>query len=210
MALKVYLPTKLESEKTRYKNLLGNTQLDYRSETGSAPYLLGTPYKESNYNDINLDVASAIVPGDIHITGDQTNYRRFSADVLLVSDDYQRNLVVLFVNGIQLTAVYDYSYYTKNEPNAEGIVIHDENHIFKVLNTNGGETLLNSSVYALYNVKPLVLDITQEEVGYIDKSNVLVVKRKKLGFEEEANYDYSERNLTHSEEEGTIGNPILS
>lgn len=209
MALKVYLPTKLESEKTRYKNLLGNTQLDYRSETGSAPYLLGTPYKESNYNDINLDVASALVPEDVHITGDQTNYRRFSTDVLLVSDDYQRNLVVLFVNGIQLTAVYDYSYYTKNEPNAEGIVIHDENHIFKVLNTNGGETLLNSSVYALYNVKPLVLDITQEEVGYIDKSNVLVVKRKKLGFEEKAYYDYSEMNVTHSEEEGTSGSPTI-
>lgn len=208
MALTAYLPAKLDSEKTRFRSLQGNTQVDYRSDTGSAPYLLGTPYIFSDNYSVNLDIASPKVPAETHITGDSGNYRRFSSDILLVSDDYQRNLFILFTDTIQISAEYDHSYYVKRDANESGgTVKHEERHVFKVTNTNRGKKILSEYTAALYNIKPLLIDITEKEMGFVDTSNVLVLKRKSVYTD--ATFYYSEDGLIYTED-GYTGNATIT
>lgn len=197
MALTAYLPSTLESEQIRLRSLKGNTQLDYRSATGSAPYLLGTPYELDAYSSVGMNVAFPTVPTTTHITGDQSNYRRFSTDVLLASDDYQRNLFLLLVDDIQITAKYSHSYYSIEDYYEEGSTQNKEKHVFKVLNSNVGETLFADDTPNIYRIRPLLLDITNKEVGLVDTNEALVIKRKPFNLSGE--FEYIEEN-----EEGRI------
>lgn len=197
MALTAYLPSTLESEQIRLRSLKGNTQIDYRSVTGSAPYLLGTPYELDAYNAVGMNVAFPTVPTTTHITGDQSNYRRFSTDVLLASDDYQRNLFLLLVDDIQITAKYSHSYYSIEDYYEEGSTPNKEKHVFNVLNSNVGETLFADDTPNIYRIRPLLLDITNKEVGLVDTSEALVIKRKPFNLSGE--FEYIEEN-----EEGRI------
>lgn len=200
MALNAYIPSNLDSEKTRYRSLKGNTQVDYRSETGSAPYLLGTPYELDRDNAVTLDVAFPKIPTTTHITGDQSNYRRFSTDVLLVSDDYQRNLIVMLVDGIQIKAEYSHSYYRQGVAYDGETAVHKEKHVFNVLDSNYGKYLYeNSPNYTVDRVKPLLLDYTQKEVGLVDTGSALIIKRKEFSLE--GNFIYEEQLFSEDESE---------
>lgn len=166
MPITTYLPSKLGTEVTRFKEASGNTKFDYRSATGSAPYLFATPYTQAGINNI-LNVMSPIVPSTDHITGDNTNYRRFTTDVGFVSTDYQRNVVLLHLKGSLLEVVYKKSLYS--EFTSGGQTSREVTHYFQ-LKTQP------DTIPVYYNLQHLLLQGEEVEEGFVDKQKIVKLK----------------------------------
>jgi hypothetical protein len=166
MPITTYLPSKLGTEVTRFKQASGNTKLDYRSATGSAPYLFSTPYVNSGINNI-LNVMSPLVPTTEHVTGDNTNYRRFSTDVGFVSDDYQRNVVLLHLKGSLISVFYKKTIFNKFTSN--GVTVKEATHYFELTN-QPAENL------QYYSLQHLILSGEEVEEGFVDKQKIVKLK----------------------------------
>lgn len=124
MAIKTYIPTKLSAELDRFKTNLGNIKIDYRNATGSAPYLLSTPLTFTDLTEFNTPFTCfpSTVPEGAHITGDQSNYRRYSVDLAMISDDHQRNAVYLQVDGQIIKVSYKDTIYLEEQVPSEPVV----------------------------------------------------------------------------------------
>lgn len=166
MPITTYLPSKLGTEVTRFKEASGNTKFDYRSATGSAPYLFSTPYTQTGINNI-LNVMSPLVPATDHVTGDNTNYRRFTTDVGFVSTDYQRNVVLLHLKGSLIEVIYKKSLYS--EYTSAGVTNREVTHYFQ-LKTQP------DTIPVYYSLQHLLLKGEEVEEGFVDKQKIVKLK----------------------------------
>lgn len=167
MPITTYLPTKLSSEATRFKTNSGNIKLDYRSATGSAPYLFSTPFTLSRLNSL-ADIMPPIVPTEDHVTGDNTNYRRYTMDIAVASDDYQRNVVFLHLDGELIEVAYKKTIYL--EYLYEGSLVRELEHHYTLVND-----LDDSKAYSTVN--PLLLNAEEIVDGFVDTQKVVRLKR---------------------------------
>ena len=167
MPITTYLPTKLSSEATRFKTNSGNIKLDYRSATGSAPYLFSTPFTLSRLNSL-ADIMPPIVPTEDHVTGDNTNYRRYTMDIAVASDDYQRNVVFLHLDGELIEVAYKKTIYL--EYLYEGSLVRELEHHYTLVND-----LDNSKAYSTVN--HLLLNAEEVVDGFVDTQKVVRLKR---------------------------------
>lgn len=167
MPITTYLPTKLSSEASRFRTNSGNIKFDYRSATGSAPYLFSIPFTSSRLNSL-VDIMPPIVPTEDHITGDQTNYRRYVMDIALASDDYQRNVVLLHLDGELLEVTYTQSVYY--EYVLEGKTVRELEHQYTLVEQP--PTDVSYSV-----IQHLLLNSEEVEDGFVDVQKVVKLKR---------------------------------
>lgn len=187
MALNTYLPTKLNSEMERFKNESGNIKIDYRSQIGPSPFLFSTQYDRRDIKNFIFDTAATRVPEEDHITGDRTNYRRYSTDIAFTSDDYQRNVIVLMVEGILLSVVYKSTIY-KEKDYVEG-ALRTLEHTFDVLESNYSIPMLSLDRPYIYNVAPLILEsYPLDNVGFIDTVKALALKKMEIPFDNRSTY----------------------
>ena len=166
MPITTYLPSKLSSEAARFKENTGNIKFDYRSATGSAPYLFSTPFTQSRLNSF-VDIMPPIVPSASHITGDSTNYRRYVTDIAVTSDDFQRNVVLLHVNGDLIEVAYKETIYL--EYMYEGSMVRELEHHFTFVD----ETTPNVKYST---VSHLILKAEEVVAGFVDTQKVVQLR----------------------------------
>lgn len=181
MSLTTYLPSTYSSEKERFKESNGNLKIDYRKSDGSAPFLLGTPYIIAPEHMIEnpLEILPSKIPSELHVTGDNGNYRRFNTDIALVSEDFQRNVIILFLSGIVLSSEYVKTIFEKGTVDSEGVLLHNLYHEFTVKDTSMGLPLLNPNLpYApLKYLEPLILEEHLATTSLIGSTSTVLVKK---------------------------------
>lgn len=190
MALTTYLPATYSSEKNRFRDSNGNVKIDYRKSDGSAPLLLGTPYRvadDEESEDFTLDIVSATVPSEPHITGDNSNYRRFSTDIALVSNDFQRNIIILSASGIVLTSTYVKSTFERETSSVEGVVSHTIRHEFTVTEATTELPILNPDNLDdhLAYLAPIRFVEEVTLAGLVNSTPSLVIKKEVSDYLEE-------------------------
>lgn len=223
MSYITYLPSKLDTEIGRFKENSGNILIDYRQGTGSAPYLFGTSYEEGTTSNA-LEAVPSKVPTTTHLTGDASNYRTFSTDIAVFSEDYQRNTFVLMTNGILFDVEYQYTTFIKDSFFNEDLNVNGNTleHKYIVKNCNK-ELPLNETVNY---ISPVVLELVEQTVGINNSFQSIVARKKALTTEFEITYDEylvdlnseepvypvmycSERTYTDYGEDGSLVNPSL-
>lgn len=156
MAVDLYLPYKLQSEIDRFKELRGNINLDYRSDNVSTPYVLDTSYVK--VTDTNLTIDAGVAPFTIsedHISGDNTNFRTFTTDFLVVNrDPFQSNVVILNSLDNIINAMYFKT--TAVKVGSRNTLVH----VYQ-LNTE----ITNTSIV----LTPVYYDGTRDKLGVVDK-----------------------------------------
>lgn len=172
MPILTYIPTKLNSELDRFKTNLGNIKIDYRSLTGSAPYLFSTPLVLTNLDNISFSSLPPVVPTTPHITSDNTNYRRYTTDIAVTTDDYQRNVVFLHINGDLIKVNYKETIYTE-ETISPGNVLRQLEHRFLLVEEEGEEGEFDYRDYKRYS--HLILNYEEVEEGFVDLQKVVKV-----------------------------------
>lgn len=172
MPILTYIPTKLNSELDRFKTNLGNIKIDYRSLTGSAPYLFSTPLVLTNLDNISFSSLPPVVPTTPHITSDNTNYRRYTTDIAVTTDDYQRNVVFLHLNGDLVKVNYKETIYTE-ETISPGNVLRQLEHRFLLVEEEGEEGEFDYRDYKRYS--HLILNYEEVEEGFVDLQKVVKV-----------------------------------
>lgn len=168
MPVLTYIPTKLSEEMNRFKTSLGNIKLDYRNSAGSAPTLFTTPLTERSVNN-NLDVFQNIVPAMPHVTGDNTDYRRFNFDIAVTTDDFQRNVIALcskekLIHIEYVKTIYEVASY-------QGVAERTLIHHYKV----HADTFYEANL--MKSLRPFLLDGTEALEGLVDKQVVLRLVR---------------------------------
>lgn len=164
MAINVFLPAKMNSEKNRFKLTKGNVKIDYRDTTNiTEPYLLSTPYLRIG-GGVELDVAPPIVLQDTPVTGDPTDYRRFGTDIMFQVENYQTNAVFLLADSIIFEVEYKQTEFVKT--NSEMLL----SHIFIINSTNKGQNSFRT-------ISPLSLKTSVTDIGLIDKVPTTIFKK---------------------------------
>ena len=156
MAIDLYVPYKLESELERFKQNKGNINFDYRSNTVSAPHVLDTSYISLNEitNPLVADIAPFVVPSS-HVSGDVSNYRNLTLDVLVYnSNNYQCNVIVL--NTLKDVVRVFYSKTTAVKVGANNTLVHTFN-LLDPLETISGQ------------LTPIYFRSVRELTGVVDK-----------------------------------------
>lgn len=212
MAIDVFIPAKLDSEKARFKSAKGNIKIDYRDTTNiTEPYLLSTPYRLWE-RGVVLDVASPIVLTDPHVTGDNTNYRRFGTDVMFQVSDYQTNVLFLLSDYVIFEVLYEKTEFVKTD------LDRFLRHSYKVTQTN-----LPEYQTGYLDVNPLSLETSELTTGFVDKIPTIIFKKNvdlfpgdaalMVGVDPEGatiyTISYDEDTVTDYGDDGTILDPGL-
>lgn len=215
MSLITYLPATLSAEKNRFRAAQGNVKIDYRKSDGSAPILLGTPYllAEGDLGEFSLDILPAKVPADPHITGDIENYRRFSTELAIVSEEFQRNVIILAIAGVALSSEYVKSTFERGLSGGSDDTSHSIQHEFTVNNALPVLPLLdpdNVDDYLNF-IEPLVLVEETGVAGLVGTSNTILLKKGEL--ENVIGYSTYVETTTYNETTGeytTVGTIIFT
>lgn len=161
MAITTYLPTKLMNELNQFKINSGNIRIDYRDTNSSAPSIFSTGLTLNDMEGgIEIDVIPSSVPSIPHVTGDDSNYRRFTTDLVLATDDYQRNIVFLYLNG----SLYSVTYHQTIYKEVEGTKLLQ--HYFKVVGDD-------SALQEYSSLHPLSITTSETVKGYVDTQKVI-------------------------------------
>ena len=165
MAITTYLPTKFQNELEQFKLNNGNIRIDYRDTNSSAPSIFSTGLSSFNINNgLNIDTIPTVIPTDQHVTGDPSNYRRFTTDLVLTTDDYQRNVVFLYLNGTVFSVTYKKTIYDEE----------NEYKFFKHCFTFVDEY---NEIDKLSKLEPLSINTEEVVKGYVDTQKVVALTR---------------------------------
>lgn len=212
MAIDLFIPTKFNAEKERFTSSKGNIKIDYRDTTNIVePYLLSTPYRPW-VGGAALNVASLVVISDPHITGDQTDYRRFGLDLMFQVSDYQTNTLFLLADAKLFEVQYNETEFVK-----------DDLDMFLKHNYTITETNFEQSISSSTLVYPLNLETSEITSGMVDKIPTVIFKKNNSVFTGRSSLDtiigdlgesiytinYKEDTDTDHGDSGTIIDPSL-
>lgn len=165
MAITTYLPTKFQNELAQFKLNNGNIRIDYRDTNSSAPSIFSTGLSSFDINlGLTIDTIPTIIPTEAHVTGDSSNYRRFTTDLVLTTNDYQRNIVFLYLNGTVFSVAYKKTIYDEE----------NEYKYFKHCFTFIDEY---EEIDNLSKLEPLSISTEEVVKGYVDTQKVVALTR---------------------------------
>lgn len=165
MAIKTYLPKKFKNQVEQFKLNTGNMRIDYRDAASVAPAIFSTGLSSTDVTlGLKIDTIPLIVPSEAHVTGDSSNYRRFTTDLVLTTDDYQRNVVFLYLNKSLFAVEYKKTIYDEEEDSKFF------KHCFTFVDEYG-------EIDVLSKLEPLPIRTSEVVKGFVDTQKVVALER---------------------------------